>query len=276
MKKIVITTTIIALTGCSQAHIKSSDLALQQPPLFSYSSLSNSTSFSVKQNSILHLGENNKLSDLVQQDGLFPSIVNKVKHGVASWYGPGFHGKKTATGEIFDMNAMTAAHKTLPIPSYARVTNLENHRSIIVRINDRGPYIGNRELDLSYAAAKNLDLDQEGLGAIEINTISPSQALPQIQKIAATQDQSVYLQVGSFGNQNHALKLKNKILASNLPAPDIRSSTYKKSTLYKVQIGPIYNTTKVDELNQQLAELGITDTQFVTESKQNQRSRATM
>ena len=156
------------------------------------------------------------------------------------------------------------------------MTNLENNRSIIVRINDRGPYVGNRELDLSYAAAKNLEFDEEGLGDIEIKPISPSQALPQIQKIAATQDQSVYLQVGSFGNQKHALKLKNKILASNLPAPDIRSSTYKKSTLYKVQIGPIYNTTKVDELNQQLAELGITDTQFVTESKQNQRSRATM
>ena len=272
MKIIIFITTLIALTGCSQSNIKSADLSIQQPPAFRYSSLNHSA----RQHSVLHVNGSEQLKDIAQEEGLFPSILNKVKQGVASWYGPGFHGKKTATGEIFDMNAMTAAHKTLPIPSYARVTNLENNRSIIVRINDRGPYVGNRELDLSYAAAKNLEFDEEGLGDIEIKPISPSQALPQIQKIAATQDQSVYLQVGSFGNQKHALKLKNKILASNLPAPDIRSSTYKKSTLYKVQIGPIYNTTKVDELNQQLAELGITDTQFVTESKQNQRSRATM
>lgn len=277
MKKLILLSTLIALTGCAQSNIKRTDLALQQPPAFSYSSLNNSPSYSTKQRSILHVMGSEQLSEIAQQDdGLFPSIVNKVKQGVASWYGPGFHGKKTATGEIFDMNAMTAAHKTLPIPSYARVTNLENHRSIIVRINDRGPYIGNRELDLSYAAAKNLDLDQEGLGAIEIKTISPSQALPQIQQIAASQEKNVYLQIGSFANQKHALKLKNKISASNLPEPDIRSSTYKKSTLYKVQIGPIDNATKVDELNQQLAELGITDTQFVTESKQNQRLRATM
>ena len=272
MKKIIFITTLIAVTGCSQSNIKSTDLSLQSPPEFSYSSLSASS----RQHSVLQVNGSEQLKDIAQQEGLFPSFLNKVKQGVASWYGPGFHGKKTATGEIFDMNAMTAAHKTLPIPSYARVTNLENNRSIIVRINDRGPYVGNRELDLSYAAAKNLDLDQEGLGDIEIKPITPSQALPQIQKIAAKQDQNVYLQVGSFGNQKHALKLKNKILASNLPVPDIRPSTYKKSTLYKVQIGPIDNATKVDELNQQLAELGITDTQFVTESKQIQSSRATM
>ena len=276
MKKLLFTTAFIALTGCSQAHLNNSNLALQQPPSFSYSSLNNSPNLSVKQPSILHLNDSDTLSDLAQQDSLFPSIVNKVKHGVASWYGPGFHGKKTATGEIFDMNAMTAAHKTLPIPSYARVTNLENHKSIIVRINDRGPYIGNRELDLSYAAAKNLDLDQEGLGSIEIKTISPSQALPQIQQIAAKEEKHVYLQVGSFGQQIGALKLKNKLAIYNLPEVNVRASTYKQDTLYKVQIGPINSAKQVNKLNQQLAEIGITDTQFVTEAKQTQRSRVTM
>ena len=168
------------------------------------------------------------------------------------------------------MYAMTAAHKTLPIPSYAQVTNLENHRSIIVRINDRGPYVGDRELDLSYAAAKNLDLEAEGSGAVEIKALSDSQALPKLQQLAATQEQHVYLQVGSFGSAKKALALKNKIAANNLPEPDIRSSTYKKSTLYKVQMGPIDSTASANELNEQLAEIGITDTQFVTESKQSQ------
>jgi rare lipoprotein A len=215
-------------------------------------------------------------NDIAEQENLLPRIARYIKQGIASWYGPGFHGKKTATGEIFDMNAMTAAHKTLPIPSYAQITNLENHRSIIVRINDRGPFVGNRELDLSYAAAKNLDLQQDGLGAVEIKAISSSQALPQLQQIAATQEQHVYLQVGSFGSEKKAMNLKNKIAANHLPEPNIRSSTYKRSTLYKVQIGPVNSTASANQLNEQLARIGITDTQFVTESKQSESSRATM
>ena len=210
------------------------------------------------------------------EENLLPRIARYLKQGIASWYGPGFHGKKTATGEIFDMYAMTAAHKTLPIPSYAQVTNLENNRGVIVRINDRGPFVRNREMDLSYAAAKHLDIQQEGTGSIEVKAISASQALPQIQQIAAAHQQDVYLQVGSFGSVKKALNLKDKIAASNLPEPDIRSSTYKRSTLYKVQMGPIDSTAKANQLSQQLAEIGITDTQFVTESKQSDGPRVTM
>jgi len=109
MKKIIFITTLIALTGCSQSNIKSADLSIQQPPAFRYSSLNHSA----RQHSVLHVNGSEQLKDIAQEEGLFPSILNKVKQGVASWYGPGFHGKKTATGEIFDMNAMTAAHKTL-------------------------------------------------------------------------------------------------------------------------------------------------------------------
>ena len=100
--------------------------------------------------------------------------------------------------------------------------------------------------------------------------------MPQIQQIAEKEEKHVYLQVGSFGHQRNALKLKSKLTAFNLPEANIRSSTYKKSTLYKVQIGPINTARQVDELNQQLSELGITDTQFVTEAKQTERSRVTM
>ena len=82
-----------------------------------------------------------------------------VKQGVASWYGNQFHGKKTATGELFDMYAMTAAHNSLPLDSYAEITNVENHRTVIVRINDRGPFYDHRILDLSYSAAKQLGMD---------------------------------------------------------------------------------------------------------------------
>ena len=100
---------------------------------------------------------------------------NNPHQGTASWYGPGFHGKRTANGERFDMYAMTAAHKTLPLSSYAEITNLKNHRSVIVRINDRGPYHGKRALDLSYAAAKVLGIS--GLGSVQIKPLDRNQTL---------------------------------------------------------------------------------------------------
>ena len=91
--------------------------------------------------------------------------------GVASWYGPDFHGRETANGEIYDMHAITAAHTTLPIPSYARVTSLDNGRSIIVRVNDRGPYFGNRVIDLSIGAAKALDFYSKGLARVQVEYV---------------------------------------------------------------------------------------------------------
>lgn len=102
---------------------------------------------------------------------------NNLKQGTASWYGPGFHGKKTASGERYNMYAMTAAHRTLPLSSYAEVTNLKNHRSVIVRINDRGPYHGNRAMDLSYAAAKELGIQKNGTGAVKITPLVFNQTL---------------------------------------------------------------------------------------------------
>ena len=94
--------------------------------------------------------------------------------GKASWYGPGFHGKKTSSGERFDMNTLSAAHRTLPIPSYARVTNLSNGKSVVVRINDRGPFHGNRVMDLSKAAAKELGFIHTGRANVKVEQILPN------------------------------------------------------------------------------------------------------
>jgi rare lipoprotein A len=96
-----------------------------------------------------------------------------TERGIASWYGPKFHGKKTSSGEIYDMHQMTAAHKTLPLPTYALVTNLENGRNLIVKINDRGPFVGDRIIDLSYAAAKHLGLDRKGTARVQVTSIDP-------------------------------------------------------------------------------------------------------
>jgi len=97
-----------------------------------------------------------------------------VERGVASWYGPGFHKERTSTGEPYDMYGMTAAHKTLPLPAYVRVTNLQNGRSVVVRVNDRGPFVGNRIIDLSYTAASRLDMLRNGTAMVEVRALDPS------------------------------------------------------------------------------------------------------
>jgi rare lipoprotein A len=124
-----------------------------------------------------------------QRYTVLPTSEGFVERGVASWYGPTFHGKSTSSGEPYDMYAMTAAHRTLPLPCYARVTNLSNGRSIIVRINDRGPFASNRIIDLSYTAAAKLDMIRPGTAFVELRTIStlgsPIPAVPEIDAAVA-------------------------------------------------------------------------------------------
>ena len=105
---------------------------------------------------------------------VLPSASGYVERGVASWYGTEFHGLRTSTGESYDMFAMTAAHKTLPLPCYARVTNLSNGRSVVVRINDRGPFVANRIIDLSYSAAARLDMIRSGTAFVEVDVLNPA------------------------------------------------------------------------------------------------------
>jgi rare lipoprotein A len=110
------------------------------------------------------------------------SSVGYVERGVASWYGPGFQKVRTSIGEPYDMYGMTAAHKTLPLPAYVRVTNLQNGRSVVVRVNDRGPFVGNRIIDLSYTAASKLDMLRNGTAIVEVRSLDAPPAL----NVAAT------------------------------------------------------------------------------------------
>ena len=258
MNKIIPILLIFVLCSCSSQQVKTTDISSQ----------TSVPTAPTRLHSRLHIGNHDTQNTSDEEESLLPRITRYLKQGIASWYGSDFHGKKTASGEIYDMYAMTAAHNTLPIPSYARVTNLENQRSVIVRINDRGPFHGNRVMDLSYAAAKKLDLHQAGTGSVEIKAIAPDQALAQLQNTAENQEKSVYLQVGTFGNKKKALKLQNKIAAHQLPQTTILPSTHKGATLYKVQMGPIKSPANAHQLNMQLAKLGITTTQFVTETDQ--------
>jgi rare lipoprotein A len=259
MNKIIPLLLIFVLCGCTAEQIKTAE----------FSSQASVTTAPVRHHSILNVGSS-ETENTDEEEKLLPRIARYLKQGIASWYGPNFHGKKTANGETYDMYAMTAAHRTLPLSSYARVTNLENQRSVIVRINDRGPYYGNRVMDLSYAAAKKLDLHEAGTGAVEIKAIAPEQALAQLHDSMPRQDMSVFLQVGSFGEKNKALKLQNKIAAHDMPQTTILPSKHKGSTIYKVQMGPLESQANARELNIQLAKLGIKATQIVTEADQKQ------
>jgi rare lipoprotein A len=158
-----------------------------------------------------------------------------LKEGVASWYGRRFHGRKTASGELYDMYAMTAAHPTLPIPSYARVTALDSGRSVVVRINDRGPFHSKRIVDLSYTAAHKLGLLGHGSGRVRVESLDPAGSAAQQQAAVARGD--VYLQVGAFARADNAHALRER-LGSALGLGAARTRVVQSGSLHRVQLGP--------------------------------------
>lgn len=183
------------------------------------------------------------------------------QQGIASWYGTKFHQKKTATGEVYDMYQMTAAHKTLPIPSYVRVTNLKNQREVIVKVNDRGPFHEHRIIDLSYAASVRLGLDKAGTGFVEVAAVQAGEAQTGEN---ATSAKKVYLQLGAFGTLENALLLQQKVVDLHLTSRVVMSKI-ADSTLYKVQVGPITSVIEADNIIDKMKQIGIDNSRFVTE-----------
>jgi rare lipoprotein A len=172
------------------------------------------------------------------------------QRGVASWYGRKFHGQKTANGEIYDMFAMTAAHPTLPLPSYARVTHVASGRSVVVRVNDRGPFLHDRVIDLSYTAAWKLGYVEQGSALVEVETIvvdrtlAASAAPPTLRAPAETarvpveaEPGGVYLQLGAFSERDNAENLRAR-LALELAVLDRPAEVYRKDGLFRLHVGP--------------------------------------
>ncbi len=199
---------------------------------------------------------------------VLPDSKNYKERGIASWYGTKFHGNKTANGETYDMFTMSAAHKTLPIPSYVKVTNLRNQRAIIVRINDRGPFHEGRVIDLSYAAAIKLGIQKKGTGYVEVESIEPSEDSTASGNPGASQINPVYLQIGAFSNFENAQKLKDRIETEHLPSSRIQSDSHNGLPIFRVQLGPISSAGEVDRIKEYLAKMGIINTRFAVENKQ--------
>jgi len=196
---------------------------------------------------------------------VMPSSLGYKERGVASWYGKKFHGHKTSNGEVYNMYGMSAAHKSLPLPSFVKVTNLANNRYVIVRVNDRGPFHGGRIIDLSYAAAKKLDMLGAGTARVEVEAIdaatwnsntvvsaaavqpASARTIPVSAQNSATGQR--YLQVGAFSLQATADEAKRK-LQSLLPGYQVRISPLQRSDrmLYRVQIGPVSLDANLAEL----------------------------
>lgn len=218
------------------------------------------------------------------------SNAGYVERGIASWYGAKFHGRKTSSGEIYDTYGMTAAHKTLPLPTYARVTNLRNHKSVVVKINDRGPFIDDRLIDLSYAAAKKLGITKKGTAYVEIQAIntrkpeshqardhSISTPTMKSEHSAITHDadtpsaledsdeKPLYIQVAAFQDQDNAKRLRYRLEQIPLSKINILKNTQDQKTIYRVRIGPVANMDLANKLTDKLHQHGLSGVRIISD-----------
>ena len=181
------------------------------------------------------------------------------EQGTASWYGKKFHGQKTSSGEVYDMYQMSAAHKTLPIPSYARVTNLANGRSVVVRINDRGPFHSDRIIDLSYAAASRLGYIAAGSARVEVESVTPGQAAaaPAQEPKSAVEPGNTYIQVGAFSSRENAEDLRGRI-ARQLSWLTDAVQVLSIGNLWRLHVGPYKSNDDARTIAQRIeAELNL-------------------
>jgi len=218
--------------------------------------------------------------------------------GVASWYGRDFHGLATSSGETYNMHALTAAHKTLPIPTWVEVTNLDNGKHVVVKVNDRGPFVDDRIIDLSYAAALELDMVRDGTARVEVRALTAQRApvvttasampppasapsappappasagIALISSAEAAElpasagaEQSLYAQVGAFTDGANAGRLVDRLKGSGFANAFVVSEPDGRRTLHRVRLGPLRDEREFDQVRSRLRSLGFGESQLVT------------
>lgn len=193
------------------------------------------------------------------------------ERGVASWYGNKFHGRPTSSFEPYDMYKFTAAHRTLPLPSYVQVTNLDNGKSVVVRVNDRGPFHGDRLIDLSYVAAVKLDIIQRGTARVDVRALSPADG----HRVLATSDAPVapvsapapagraFLQVASFGQRENAERLRERLVGSGLRKVQVQHAEVAGQPVWRVRVGPYTRASNLERARGKVRTLGLGEPQTV-------------
>jgi rare lipoprotein A len=183
------------------------------------------------------------------------SAAGHVERGVASWYGSDFHGGRTATGETYDMDAMTGAHPTLPLPAWVRVTNLQNGRSVVVRLNDRGPFRKNRIIDLSRAAAEELDMIRVGTALVEVRSLASK--APQSSATQAASARQFFAQAGAFTDEGNARRLLERLRVAGIGDAAIDEARIDGRRLFRVRAGPVASVSEFDALIERLRQAGV-------------------
>ena len=224
---------------------------------------------------------------------VMPSSKGYQERGVASWYGKKFHGNLTSNRETYDMYQMTAAHKSLPLPTYVRVRNLHNNKTIIVRVNDRGPFVHNRIIDLSYSAASKLDMIRDGTSLVEVTAINfddpsgdrptrattPPAPAPAPESVASTaaapaagpassdanRRNDIYVQVGAFGERANAERRLRFLNSSGISDAFIYEDFASSPPLLRVRIGPVADVIQYDILVEELENIGVMDPYLIVQ-----------
>lgn len=207
---------------------------------------------------ILAVGNKSPYTVLGVSYEILDDVKNYKEKGIASWYGTKFNGRKTSNGEIFDLYQATAAHKTLPIPSYARVTNLNNGRSVVVRVNDRGPFHADRLIDLSYGAAVKLGYMEQGTAPVEVEVLNITGVDDRRNSVGGSYR---YLQLGAFGAEASAQRLRAELEALVSVPINISPVQSGDNMLFRVRIGPVANGEEMVEVRRVLEDNGYSGAQ---------------
>lgn len=215
-------------------------------------------------------GNKNPYTVLGKTYHLIKDETSYKERGYASWYGKKFNGYHTSNGELYDMYAMTGAHKTLPIPSYVRVTNLDNGKSVVVRINDRGPFHQGRIIDLSYAAAQRIGIHKTGTGRVEVEIALPGDPPPiplradgpRTKPVESALPAGTYLQIGAFANKQSAQDFA-AALGTKLTFPVVISSASTPKEIHRVRLGPFKDARNLQMARDQLARVKIFEAHVV-------------
>jgi rare lipoprotein A len=193
-----------------------------------------------------------------------------IERGNASWYGRKFHGRLTSSREPYNMYAMTAAHRSLPLPTWVRVTNLDNGRSVVVKVNDRGPFADGRIIDLSYAAASKIGMVDKGVARVEVRAIdhdrpTVAQRSPAVVATSAAAAGKIFVQAGSFVNRVNAEQLRQQLQSHQILPLSIQQGVVNSQPIYRVRVGPLASSNVAEGIIRQIGSIGVEGAKIVVD-----------